>query len=271
MSAGLAGLTDKERQTLRLLLAGHDTKSSAAELGISVHTLSDRLRSARRKLGVTSSREAARLLGEAEGSLPEIDVHTRNGGGNSTSPQHPETAYHVHGADKRSGPWGAKGVLLMTFFVAAVALAMAFIMNAENSPVPAPFTQGDETFEPSPARQPSAAERGAREWLALIDEGEAAASRMAAAPDFQRRYSADLWELGVLLRLNNHGTPVSRQLVDEEVVGGAGGEGDFVRLVFATNFTGEAGTSEIVTLQQTDGTWRVADYEVVHPEDGCST
>ena len=43
-------LTDKEKEALRLLLAGHDAKSSARELGISVHTVNDRLRNARRKM-----------------------------------------------------------------------------------------------------------------------------------------------------------------------------------------------------------------------------
>ena len=42
----------------------------ARELGLSVHTINERLRAARRKLGVSSSREAARLLGEAERAIP---------------------------------------------------------------------------------------------------------------------------------------------------------------------------------------------------------
>lgn len=55
-------LTEKEKQALRLILRGHDAKSAARELAVSVHTVSERLRDARRKLGVTSSREAARRL-----------------------------------------------------------------------------------------------------------------------------------------------------------------------------------------------------------------
>ncbi len=62
MTSSLDTLTDKERQTLRLILRGHDAKSSARELGLSVHTVNERLRDARRKLGVTSSWEAARRL-----------------------------------------------------------------------------------------------------------------------------------------------------------------------------------------------------------------
>jgi DNA-binding CsgD family transcriptional regulator len=63
-------LSERERETLRLLLRGHDAKSSARALGISVHVVNERLRDARRKLGVSSSREAARLLAAHEGEAP---------------------------------------------------------------------------------------------------------------------------------------------------------------------------------------------------------
>jgi DNA-binding CsgD family transcriptional regulator len=59
-------LTDREKTVLRLLAKGFDAKSAARELGLSVHTVNERLRSTRRKLQVTSSREAARLLCERE-------------------------------------------------------------------------------------------------------------------------------------------------------------------------------------------------------------
>ena len=63
MSAGtdtrIDALTDREREVLHLLLAGHTAKSAATELDLSVHTVNDYLREARRKLGVSSSREVA--------------------------------------------------------------------------------------------------------------------------------------------------------------------------------------------------------------------
>ena len=64
---GCWALTDKEKQTLRLIVRGHDAKSIARSLGLSVHTINERLREARRKMAVSSSREAARLLLEVEG------------------------------------------------------------------------------------------------------------------------------------------------------------------------------------------------------------
>ena len=67
MKNAIAELTEKEKQTLRLIVLGHDAKSMATALDLSVHTINERLRSARRKLETTSSREAARTLFESEG------------------------------------------------------------------------------------------------------------------------------------------------------------------------------------------------------------
>lgn len=73
-------LTEREKETLRLLLVGHDAKSIARDLGLSVHTVGDRLRDARCKPGVSSSREAARLLGRAECGTPKLRMPDGLGG-----------------------------------------------------------------------------------------------------------------------------------------------------------------------------------------------
>src|SRR4051794_18509589 len=59
-------LSDREKAVLRLLAQGHDAKSSARQLGISLNAVNERLRAARRKLEVSSSREAARRLASSE-------------------------------------------------------------------------------------------------------------------------------------------------------------------------------------------------------------
>ncbi|WP_370190036.1 LuxR C-terminal-related transcriptional regulator [Qipengyuania sp.] len=66
MADGYDELTEKEKETLRLMARGHDAKSAAIALSLSVHAINERLRAARRKLAVTSSREAARLVLEHE-------------------------------------------------------------------------------------------------------------------------------------------------------------------------------------------------------------
>lgn len=67
---GLQKLTPRQKEILRLLFGGFDTKSIARELDISVHTVTEHLREARRHLGVSNSREAARILGQAEATPP---------------------------------------------------------------------------------------------------------------------------------------------------------------------------------------------------------
>ena len=55
-------LNQRELEILRLLAGGHTVKSIAVQLGRSEASINDRLREARRKTGVGSSRELARLI-----------------------------------------------------------------------------------------------------------------------------------------------------------------------------------------------------------------
>lgn len=59
-----ATLTERELEVLRLLAAGHTVKSIADKLGRTEASINERLRDARRKTGLGSSRELARLLDE---------------------------------------------------------------------------------------------------------------------------------------------------------------------------------------------------------------
>ena len=68
---GIQALTEKEKETLRLLVSGYDAKSMARHLGLSVHTVNERLRDARRKMAVSSSREAARQYARANAGPPK--------------------------------------------------------------------------------------------------------------------------------------------------------------------------------------------------------
>ncbi|MEE4206118.1 MAG: LuxR C-terminal-related transcriptional regulator [Erythrobacter sp.] len=61
-----ARLTDREKECLRLWLDRRTAKEIGRELGISHHAVEKRLKTARTKLDVASSLEAARLLAQAE-------------------------------------------------------------------------------------------------------------------------------------------------------------------------------------------------------------
>jgi DNA-binding CsgD family transcriptional regulator len=78
MAHYISKLTEREREVLRLLSRGYDIKSAAIELSISTSAVTDRLRQARRKLAVSSSREAARVF-VAQDSTSTFDVHRFSG------------------------------------------------------------------------------------------------------------------------------------------------------------------------------------------------
>ena len=65
-TAAVARLTDKERECLRLWLDHATAKEIAIRLGVTHHAVEKRLKSARHKLGVTSSLEAARIFARTE-------------------------------------------------------------------------------------------------------------------------------------------------------------------------------------------------------------
>lgn len=65
--ASVARLTPKERECLDRWLGHATAKEIALDLGITHHAVEKRLKSARAKLGVTSTLEAARLLAAAQG------------------------------------------------------------------------------------------------------------------------------------------------------------------------------------------------------------
>ena len=79
----LSRLTEREKVCLRQWLQHKSAKEIAADLGISHHAVEKRLKMARTKLGATSSLEAARLLGGAEGygqtvaSTPDLVSNAR--------------------------------------------------------------------------------------------------------------------------------------------------------------------------------------------------
>ncbi|NUS99796.1 MAG: helix-turn-helix transcriptional regulator [Sphingomonas sp.] len=70
----LSRLNEAERQVLLLLAEGHTAKSVANELGSTAAAVNERLREARRKTGVGSSRELARLLKSQENRHDELGM-----------------------------------------------------------------------------------------------------------------------------------------------------------------------------------------------------
>lgn len=112
-----ARLNDAERRILRLLAEGHTIKSAAGIIGASPAALNERLREARRKTGVGSSRELARKLRALENRDREIGVAADRD--------------HAPPAFPQSAPMWRKrtGVLLMLMTGLAIAAGASLIVS----------------------------------------------------------------------------------------------------------------------------------------------
>lgn len=134
----IASLSEREREALRLLFAGHNAKSAANALGLSVHTVNEPLREARRKLGVSSSREAARLLCATDAEVPKFLGHKDIGVGDGIA------AMAVRRRDAMRTAGGnrlllyAGGALLMIFLTLSSIMFWVSAPDQKNEgPVPA--------------------------------------------------------------------------------------------------------------------------------------
>ncbi len=261
-------LTDKEKEALRLLLAGHDAKSSASTLELSVHTINDRLRNARRKLGVSSSREAARILGDTEGEIPQSDVHKPFGVLDPAGGAQDTITAHQSGEGSSSSVWRSKGLIVMIFATATASLALAISGSGDSAPGAAAEEQAEtsvsDSAAPSATLQDASSANASREWLALVDRADAAVSYAEAGEPLRDQYSAQIWDLGVALRKNNFGLVERRRLlqVDTRSALADGAQGDFEILVYETDFARCTDATETVTLQRIDGRWRVVGYDL---------
>lgn len=260
MSEGLDDLTDKEKEALRLLLAGHDAKSSANELDISVHTVNDRLRNARRKLNVSSSREAARILGEAEGTAPQNPAHASFG--------------ITHGGDaednailtntKRAGPFGltwlAGGMLIMSILIAAAVLGLMYTSGDQ-----APAAAKTEIAAEKPAAEAPASLSRAQYFLAAVDQGNWQESWDRAGAYFQSQVSADQWAAQGRPVRQPLGAVTSRELsnVNRAATLPGAPEGEYEVLQFTTKFAAvEKPAIETVVMLMGDDGWEVVGYFV---------
>ncbi|WP_434403876.1 helix-turn-helix domain-containing protein [Sphingobium sp. DN12] len=248
MTDGLWALTEKEKQTLRLMVRGHDAKSIARSLDLSVHTINERLRDARRKMAVSSSREAARLLLEAEGA-PEASTPDFLGDrllGADAAPveadQDEAPVVGVGPADRRRPI--LPGVLLMTFVLGL--LALAALPDAAPTPQSAPAAAQARNVEVVDA---------ARQWLALIDQDKWAESYRGTGSAFQKLNTVQVWtEVSQTMR-GRFGALQSRSLLSQEELPAPPHGYEVVK--FRASYANQAQAIETVTLDRENGAWRV--------------
>jgi len=251
MAQNHAALTEKEKQTLRLLLAGHDAKSMARHLGLSVHTINERLRDARRKLSASSSKEAARLLRAAEGAHPQ-SIGDKPFGDAAAAEAAPQADQPNGGPPARHCTvWAIGGLAMISMLIAALALSGA--PEAAQNPAEASRTQG----QASPAAE-TAVTQAARQWLALVDAGKWKESWVGTAQSFQSLNSVEAWQSASLSGRVPLGRVLSRRLVSEESIPAPPNGNQLVH--FRTDFASKADATETLTLAREGGSWRVVGY-----------
>jgi DNA-binding CsgD family transcriptional regulator len=116
-------LSEKELEILRLLAGGHTVKSIAAGLGRSEASINERLREARRKTGVGSSRELARILAEQKIWDRKIDLPQGAPSPEASSVPRSKGAFE----------W-TKGRIAMAFLLPAAALGLALAAGTATLP-----------------------------------------------------------------------------------------------------------------------------------------
>lgn len=241
-------LTEKEKETLRLIVRGHDAKSTARSLGLSVHTINERLRDARRKMAVSSSREAARLLFEAEGQ-------------DSASPPPQYRGYEgivedagVAAADQEPAPLAgarrARRPLWILIGVVAMALALSLLMLTALPHVTAP--PAPQTTAQAPDAEIVDA---ARQWLVLVDQGRWEESYRETGAAFRKLNTAQAWAAASERVRAPLGAMLSRTLLSQENLPAPPDGYEVVK--FRTRFAAKAEAVETVTLERENGRWRV--------------
>ena len=242
-------LTEKEKQALRLLVSGYDAKSMARHLGLSVHTVNERLRDARRKMETSSSREAARQLREVEAQAPQLlgDKSLGDAPGHAAAQVIRQPA-QGNGTLRRTG-W-IVGALIMTFSLALLAL------SALSGPSQAPAIPLTAAAAPvaSPAAE-HAAVGAARQFLALLDRDDWARSWAATHQSFKLLNTVDWWSqasIGVRDRL---GPVKSRELLSVDFVP-VPPHGNWT-VKFRASYAKQAEVTETLSLASEDGAWKV--------------
>lgn len=256
MNTGIEALTDKEKETLRLMARGHDAKSAASALALSVHTINERLRNARRKLDVTSSREAARILLESEAS----------GGDKAPADDHENPVYEQIGDAPADAPTddppianrGDKRALWIGGIAVMSAFALILALTLQGSaPEPAaPPESAALTAELAPIDE--AHEKAAREWLALVDAEDWRASYEAAGKAFREPNTVDTWREASQMARGPLGAVTKREAISFNSFNAPPNGYTVVR--FLTAFENRDAAIESVTLEREGEALKVVGY-----------
>ena len=248
MADGIDALREKEKETLRLIVRGHDAKSTARELGLSVHTINERLRDCRRKQGASSSREAARRLLEAEQEHPELlgDKPLGEAVAPSMVPD-PASSAPTGRWTKRRFALVASGALAMSLILAALLLP-ASPVNILPASLATSMATSSEIDE-------AAAARAAEDFLELVDAGKWAESYAATGTQFRELNTLERWTEASEQVRPPLGALLTRDLIANEFVPAPPRGYQMVK--FTSSYANGTNQVETLSLVWEDGAWKV--------------
>ena len=243
MTNGYQALSEKEKQALRLLLSGYDAKSMARHLGLSVHTVNERLRDARRKMATSSSREAARQLREVEERTPELlgDEHLGGAAPATAAQVFPQPA-QGSGISRRTG-W-IVGASVMTISLAL--LALSALSGSANAPAATP---------PATSSAQAPAADAALRWLALVDGQDWNGAYLETGQSFRRNNTVEGWTAAATGVRAKYGTTSGRSLISNEWVPAPPNGYRIVKFRATTSKLGQI--TETLSLAEEAGAWKV--------------
>lgn len=257
MAEGIHKLSERERETLRLLRAGYDAKSIATQLDLSVHTINERLRDCRRKLGVSSSREAARLLAEAEPLDPNSLVYERLGVHPPARRRHDMGVWDRSAGNGYALTWLAGGMLIMSLVIAA------FILSSSHVAGPAPAAQQSGASSAALSSDIASPALGpARAWLGLIDASRWGESWSAAGTLFRTSMPEGKWTSTISGVRQPLGAVTSRTLQSVTATNALPNApaGEYAVIQFKTAFENRPASVETVILEHESVGWKVDGY-----------
>lgn len=247
---GFRSLTEKEKQTLRLIVCGHDAKSIARELNLSVHTINERLREARRKMAVSSSREAARLLHQAEDRaatpkrLGDIEIGEALPGSAGDQGHAPQPG--VGAPSRRSALM--IGAFAMTLALGLMALTALPLMTATTANADATRQGGEQAADQQVVD-------AARQFLALVEQKKWAESYAVTGSAFRQLNTLQVWSDVSEQVHARYGKAVSRTLLSQENLPAPPAGYEVVK--FRAVYANKQQAIETVTLDREDGKWVV--------------
>lgn len=251
MVEGYQALTIKEKQALRLLLAGHDAKSMASQLGLSVHTINERLRDARRKLSVSSSKAAARILREAEHANPQLLGDKTLGDAGAVPEGHTSAPRPMRSFAGQKTAWTLGGFAMITLLFAALALS---------APEPTTPTVQTQAAAATASIAESDATRAARDWLALVDARKWQESWAATGDSFRKVNSVANWQAAAEQVHARLGPALSRELLAD--ISTPAPPNGFRIVRFHTSFANNHASTETLSLNREGDSWRVVGISV---------